>query len=666
MEIDDEEDAVMPSDYDPSDDSDDEYKPESRNTFKFCKSSSVPNPPIKLGKEISKIKCEPVFNDSLKCPMPSCGERLELGQFGNAKFHITMHYYDHPNLIFNKIVKPRNKRGKKFDPTLKEYVCSYPNCLENGKRKMLHKELCLHMSTTHEYLKKLMEKDTNPAVEKACNLLYPSEELKKRINIKKEKIKTELPIVEYDFVKSAENEIVRYQTKTPANSSKTKETKYSSSINESKEKANLREASTVATRRSQPEVNPTALPGRRTRQTVRRQSGGAELDNLVDIEDAVQPRLPLGFNPSDDSDADLDYIPSQKRTRIRRKYDLDRTTETKSKTSEKQNAQTQEIPIAEQNEKDTLEVRARPPSHGEKDASNTQRKRKHQKDTATEETIKHKQKKSKQPGASINAHTCLICFGKRNDGKNLKLSNVENLKFHYSLCILEDFGFENLIEHFQGDNIEKVDEFAEKFRYRCPIKCCPKRRKGVGFREYVLHCGKKHHMVEKWMETQKVSDFKAVYEVLKSAREESEEDEEILDKMPPALYEEIQTCILCDGKGADQEGKNLSLSEEKISETRYHYASCFYDKSLAENGLYLTMYKPTLEEGEPLDELGAVMTYTCFEKGCAQAWRKNQSMGYKAYAIHMSNDHGGLEEVMKAEATKDNRFEILLKRLVKK
>ena len=54
------------------------------------------------------------------------------------------------------------------------------------------------------------------------------------------------------------------------------------------------------------------------------------------------------------------------------------------------------------------------------------------------------------------------------------------------------------------------------------------------------------------------------------------------------------------------------------------------------------------EDGSPRDVLGREVKYQCDIKGCSQKRR----MGYKVFVIHMSNDQGGLEEIMDSEKFK--------------
>ena len=99
--------------------------------------------------------------------------------------------------------------------------------------------------------------------------------------------------------------------------------------------------------------------------------------------------------------------------------------------------------------------------------------------------------------------------------------------------------------------------------------------------------------------------------------------------------------ILLLSSGDDKEGFNLGFQREKLYSTRYHYAACLYG-----TGCYFPRYPPgkhnTREDGAPRDTLGREMKYSCQERGCSM----KRKMGYKEFAIHMANDHGGLEEIL--------------------
>ena len=75
---------------------------------------------------------------------------------------------------------------------------------------------------------------------------------------------------------------------------------------------------------------------------------------------------------------------------------------------------------------------------------------------------------------------------------------------------------------------------------------------------------------------------------------------------------------------------------------RYHYASCYY-----KSGIYLAKYPPGEQnmdnEGNPRDILGRDIKYSCEVRGCTI----KRKMGYKEFCIHMSNEHGGLCDILR-------------------
>eukprot|EP00092_Neocalanus_flemingeri_P030842 GFUD01033496.1.p1 GENE.GFUD01033496.1~~GFUD01033496.1.p1 ORF type:complete len:578 (-),score=151.16 GFUD01033496.1:164-1897(-) len=244
-------------------------------------------------------------------------------------------------------------------------------------------------------------------------------------------------------------------------------------------------------------------------------------------------------------------------------------------------------------------------------------------------------------------HNCLICNGpgkSSKDGRKLNLgSGLQELKYHYSVCVYNEGGLVPFIDPGQGSlKAEELEVYGAKFRYKCPFPNCSKnqgRNKAIGYKEYAIHCGVAHHQIEKWMVANMRLGLEEVYAAVKIAREE--ESMEMVD-MPEVIVEEMHTCFICEGK--EREGRNLSFDGSMVYQTRYHYASCYYDE-----GAYLHKYPPgahnTNEEGGPKDILGKEVKYSCQEKDCSV----KRKMGYKEFTIHMSNEHGGLEKVMKVD-----------------
>ena len=94
-----------------------------------------------------------------------------------------------------------------------------------------------------------------------------------------------------------------------------------------------------------------------------------------------------------------------------------------------------------------------------------------------------------------------------------------------------------------------------------------------------------HHLLELWaLEQTKLGrqGSEDLYQLLVNSREA---EGAVIQEIPEIRVEELHTCLICQGE--DKEGKALSLEQDKIFQTRYHYASCFY-----ETGVYFTKYPP--------------------------------------------------------------------------
>ena len=206
------------------------------------------------------------------------------------------------------------------------------------------------------------------------------------------------------------------------------------------------------------------------------------------------------------------------------------------------------------------------------------------------------------------------------------------------------------VDHGQGEGkrFEELEEYGKKFQYRCPFVACPKhhgRTKPIGYKEYAIHVGVVHHQVEKWMLADERPGMRQVYDAIVAARER---DGIIIEELPDVIVDRMHTCLVCGGE--DKDGRQLSFEGNKLFQLRYHYAYCFYDE-----GSYRGKYPPgpdnTTADGEPRDILGKEVKYTCEERGC----NNKRNMGYKSFVVHMSNDHGGLEEVVRNHRRADIR-----------
>ena len=252
-------------------------------------------------------------------------------------------------------------------------------------------------------------------------------------------------------------------------------------------------------------------------------------------------------------------------------------------------------------------------------------------------------------------HTCMLC--ETRDGRNLSFgSGLSELRNHYSVCFYNRGQFAGVAdpgdENRDPETGKAVDEYGRKYKYKCSVPGCPRNKdkaKSCGFKEWVIHTGVAHHLVEQVMEIEAEKN-PPMRQVLADVREAREAQGVVLEELPRPSIEEIHNCVICSGK--DRDGMNLSLDPNKLWAIRYHYASCFFDSGvyLTLGGAYLPGEQNEKEDGTPRDMLGQEVRYRCIEEGCTM----KRQVGYKELCIHMAGDHGGLEEVM----SKDDRKEI--------
>ena len=83
---------------------------------------------------------------------------------------------------------------------------------------------------------------------------------------------------------------------------------------------------------------------------------------------------------------------------------------------------------------------------------------------------------------------------------------------HYSVCLYNRGQFTSVADPGEGNKdfegkAVPVDEYGRKFSYKCPVPECPRsisKAKPVGFKEWAIHAGVTHHLVEKVMEEEAV------------------------------------------------------------------------------------------------------------------------------------------------------------------
>ena len=243
---------------------------------------------------------------------------------------------------------------------------------------------------------------------------------------------------------------------------------------------------------------------------------------------------------------------------------------------------------------------------------------------------------------------CIFCSTK--EGRNL--SGLNNLKSHVSVCLYGTGAYINFLPPKQGQDcvkIEDIEEYGKRFRYKCPMSDCDKsspKAKPMGYKEFSIHCGSYHGILERWAQQSSVQGAQELYKQLLSGREEAGQ---ALPPVPDYHVEEVHTCLLCHGEGeGGKEARALSFAPDKIQSTRYHYSSCLYENG---DGVYFKKYKsvnvPDNVESDgitPKDVLGKVYKFTC--ERCPTSSRIRRKMGYKEFVTHQANNHGGLEEVL--------------------
>ena len=100
---------------------------------------------------------------------------------------------------------------------------------------------------------------------------------------------------------------------------------------------------------------------------------------------------------------------------------------------------------------------------------------------------------------SDKVHNCLLCEAK--EGKNLNFSSgLVELRKHYSVCLYKSGQFKSVGNPGEANRDQEgkvVDENGMKFRYRCEVPECSRRGvKPLSFKEWAIHAGVFHHLVE--------------------------------------------------------------------------------------------------------------------------------------------------------------------------
>ena len=248
-------------------------------------------------------------------------------------------------------------------------------------------------------------------------------------------------------------------------------------------------------------------------------------------------------------------------------------------------------------------------------------------------------------------HCCKNCNGTGKNSKNLRLESVADLKQHYLQCYYGTGHLYDLVDpgdlNRDDNNGNPKDDKGKQFKYKCPFPTCGRNTgRGAGrfqfsYGDYATHLGREHGLLEVLLSREKREGVAGVKAALYRDRLRNGVE---ITQIPPVDYEEIHKCRLCKSK----EGEKLSFgSTQKLRSLLHHYATCFYD-----NDKYSIMFPLEKEnqdsKGRPMDATGDEFAYYCEDGECStKARTPRNAMGYKAICIHQAVEHGGLDQLLR-------------------
>ena len=225
---------------------------------------------------------------------------------------------------------------------------------------------------------------------------------------------------------------------------------------------------------------------------------------------------------------------------------------------------------------------------------------------------------------------CFLC----KNGKDL--SGFGQVKNHISVCVFATDGYQQFLPPKQGPKVKigQIEEYGYQFRYKCQVEDCEEslpRKKAMGYRQFAMHCGSRHGILERWAQNSSLAGAQELYQALKNWREEAGMN---LPDIPEYEVEQVHDCLLCNGEGEGGKALSFKTQDFKIQSTRNHYTKCLFDK-----GFFHSKYRPHLDAD---GKISKSLNYPC--EVCPS--KKTRKMGYKEYTEHMAKEHGGLEEIL--------------------
>ena len=169
-------------------------KEEKSSILKYV-STKPSGSPLNINKSSSdksqSLEAKEEFRSGDKCPL--CNEKLTIegDEAGSGRLHLAIHYYDQNKYAEENILVPddADEEGRPQNDMARKYSCKY---VQHGckRRPMGYKEACAHLATQHQLLKQLLDKDSNKKMNIISRILYggEKEEPKPSVAVKKEKV----------------------------------------------------------------------------------------------------------------------------------------------------------------------------------------------------------------------------------------------------------------------------------------------------------------------------------------------------------------------------------------------------------------------------------------------------------------------------------------------
>jgi len=183
---------------------------------------------------------------------------------------------------------------------------------------------------------------------------------------------------------------------------------------------------------------------------------------------------------------------------------------------------------------------------------------------------------------------CLVCRGQgkaNKEGRNLNFAEgLQDSKYHYAVCYYNEGAFVQFVDPGEINKTvggEPLEEFGMKYKYKCPFPTCSRNTgrgagKLMGYKEYSIHCGVAHNLLEKVMDVDDRDGIKDVMAALKYARKKEGIK---IEEMPPPQVEQVHRCLPSQvstwgaeyGRGGEPQGHPGQGHQVQLRGERVHH-----------------------------------------------------------------------------------------------